>query len=183
MMLGPRGTLSWIVGALLLAPVSLTAQMGAAPVGSTVRVFLQGDAQPLTGTLAPSSMGAWAVVGDDGALRTFRDAEVSSVEIERRGNRWKSGALIGGGAGLALALFVVSGTDCEEDIAGLCETVTGTTETAALIWLPVVGAGAGALVGALVGTRTWVPAVLPPTAVVEAELEFRWTIPIGENHR
>ena len=183
MMLGPRGTLSWIVGALLLAPVSLTAQIGAAPVGSTVRVFLQGDAQPLTGTLAPSSLGTWSVVGDDGAIRTFRDAEVSSVEIEQRGNRWKSGALIGGGAGLALALFVVSGADCEEDVVGLCETVRGTAETAALIWLPVVGAGAGALVGALVGTHTWVPAVLPPTADVDAKFEFRWTIPTGENDR
>ena len=172
----------WTAGALLWMPTSLVAQAAVATEGSTVRVAVQGDSQPRTGTLVRAEGGAWALLDGGGALRTLEREDITSVELGRSGSHWKRGALIGGAAGLAFGLVVLSTDDCEPDFRAECDALIGTVATAVLVWFPLGAAGIGALIGSMVRTTRWTPAVLPGSGT-PGLMTLRWTIPIGGNER
>ena len=173
--------LSLVMTGLIPAATAVQAQAVPAGVGSTVRISLQGESEPIQGTIVSQSNGAWTVADVSGERTTFAADDVAKAEVRRSRNHWLTGALVGGGAGLILGLAVASEDDnCDEDFTGLCDAVVGSTKTATVIWLPIVGAGAGALVGSLIRTPRWVPAVLPRGPnLATSSLALSWRIPLG----
>jgi hypothetical protein len=179
-----RTTVAWLAAAVVWLAGPAEAQIRTATPGGPIRVTLEGEGEPLTGTLARSGEGGWAVVQENGSLRAFETGDVARVEIRGQGTHWKRGALIGGGAALLIGVIALADADdCDDDFQGVCDVVVGSVVGPVLFWFPVVGAGTGALVGALIPRRPWVPAALPAARPGGSTLELRWTIPIGGNDR
>lgn len=147
--------------------------------GSTVRLLIQGETSPIEGRLVSSTPGVWALTLPDGEVRGFAPADVASVEVGVTHRNILPGTLIGGGLGLAADFLLGVGVDVvclgTSDVCGALEGEFR-TRTWARFHTPVLAAGVGALIGALVKTDGWVPVVAPQGP---SEFALSWTLPVG----
>lgn len=148
--------------------------------GSTVRLTLHGEASPVTGVLSSLSSAVWTVSSEDGQVTQVAPADLASAELLVARRNTVRGGLIGGGVGLVGGLLLAATADdeCGRDSTGLCdEIVDAGVKTPALIWTPVAGAALGALVGSLVTSSRWVPALV--SSDVHGANALLWSIPLG----
>ncbi len=112
----------------------------------------------------------------DGDLTVPRDA-VSRIDVSE-GNRshWVRGAAIGGLVGLTTGVIAVVAAESSDEELELLPGFDTVVETTAVIVMTVVGAGAGALIGALIRTEQWKPV---PAAGVQWGLLPRWDGGVG----
>jgi hypothetical protein len=105
----------------------------------------------------------WEVASLLGPVQRVSPTELSRAEVQVSRRNTLKGTLIGGGVGLVGGLLLVATGDdnCDADSTGICDAFAGVAETAALVWAPAAGAAVGALVGTLVTSNTWVPAIGP----------------------
>ncbi|MBT8478568.1 MAG: hypothetical protein KJO06_06610 [Gemmatimonadetes bacterium] len=182
--------LAWlpvVIGAVAAAPLQAQAPPGPVPLGSTVRVSVQGQARPIEGTLLSASNGSWTISRPDAPPTILRADQVVGAHVQRQRRYPLAGGLVGGGVGVALALRIRSDAHCPENaivcdvlIAPMADPIVNLSTLA----LPIVGAAAGALIGRLIRTTTWVPAVVAPGGLSPSTtLEFAWRVPIGGNPR
>ena len=147
--------------------------------GSRVRLLMQGETSPMEGRLVSSTPGVWALTLPDGEVRGFAPADVASVEVRVTHRNILRGTLIGGGLGLAAGFLLGAGVDAvclgASDACGALEGEFR-TRTWARFYTPVLAAGVGALIGALVKTDGWVPVVAPQGP---SEFALSWTLPVG----
>jgi hypothetical protein len=131
--------------------------------GSLVRLGLHDEPVPIEGVVSGMGPEAWEVTIPSGATRRVALSEVMSAQVQVTRRHTLRGTLIGGAVGLGggLLLVATSDDDCDRDVTGICDAFVVVAETAALVWAPVAGAAVGALVGTLVTSRRWVPALVP----------------------
>jgi hypothetical protein len=136
--------------------------------GSTVRLTVVDSARPLTGVLLFATDDAWSVALANGQVVAVDPGNVTAAEVQVVGNSLR-GILIGGGIGLATGLLLVNTAidDCSSDRSALCDLSVGA--------VVVGGAAAGALVGNLIASTRWVPAIAPSDG---GGVSFRWTLAV-----
>jgi len=167
-----------LIGLVLTAASSLNAVDAQTPArtGSTVRLTLAGGQVPLTGRLSSVDAEALTVTQPDGVSTRVAPGEILQAEVLMRRRNTLRGTFIGGGVGLVGGLLIVSTDDdpCSRDQTGLCDALTGWTDSFVLVLAPVAGAALGALVGTMIVSERWVPALLPGR--VEGSVALRWTL-------
>ena len=174
-----------LVALVIAAPWTTAAESQEVEVGHLIRVTAGG--LPLTGIVAEITPDAWHVSLTDGQLRSVSPSAVESLEIWETHGHAKQGLLIGAGVGLVGAVMVSSGKDCQGkggDVATQLSESDGCSfdpvAQGALIVAGTAGAAAvGALVGNLVRTGGWRPAVAVPRGAQGMGLALRWEVPLG----
>lgn len=176
-------TLALSLGLLLLPAVApeAGAQSRTIAPGETVRLFVRGEPEAQSGTLLAASPAELRLRRPDGSVWVFASSRVERAEV-RVGSRGYTlrGALIGGAAGMVAGLIVgaTSQEECDPGSAGFCTADEASVDWAGLWYFPVAGAGAGGLIGALMRSDRWAPAIVPPSPGMGRALELRWTLPV-----
>lgn len=139
--------------------------------GSTVRLTVADSVRPFTGVLLFVTDDAMGLSLPDGQMLGIDPRSVTEAEVQVTRQRSPLGILIGGGIGLATGLLVVaaSGDECGNDLSSLCDLSAGA--------VLVGGTAVGALVGNLIASTRWVPAVVPGGG--RSVVAFRWSLPTG----
>lgn len=139
-------TVAVLLGLLpLSAPFPLAAQdlpLGAADAGKVVRARLVGDGT-VQGRFVPLGDGRLGIRTDQGATDTLRLGSLSELAVRQRHTR--TGAIVGGIAGVGFGVFVGYVANA------LCDAADCRTGRTYAIAIPVFGAG-GALLGAALGS-------------------------------
>lgn len=144
--------------------------------GQTVRLTLRGDTARVTGVLSSLTPTAWSVTSGRGQVTRVLPADIAGAELLVSRRNTVRGVLIGGGVGLLGGLLMVAMADdnCDQDSTGLCDAfVDAGFKTPVLILTPVAGAALGALVGTLISSSRWVPAIGPSD--LGGALSLRWS--------
>ena len=151
------------------------AQSGSPPVGTTLRLTMRGQPLQVHGTVRSTSPTTWTLARPNAADSAYALSDISAAETQVSHRRTLRGALIGGGIGLAggLALVLAEDDDPCAGAVGPCLDFESEGNAAALIVLPLVGAGAGALIGSLFKSTRWVPTVVPRTATGASRIGMR----------
>ena len=139
--------------------------------GSTVRLTVSDSVRPFTGVLLFVTDDALALTLPNGQVLGIDPRSVTDAEVQVTRRRSLRGMLIGGGIGLASGLLVVAASDddCGNDLSSLCDLSMGAVVAG--------GAAVGALVGNLIASTRWVPAVMPGGG--RSVVAFRWSLPTG----
>ena len=157
-------------------PVVAHAQAGSPAVGTAMRLTMRGQPSQVHGTIASTSPTAWTITHPNGSDSAYMLNDVALAEMRVSRRHTLRGALIGGGIGLVagIALLATEDDPCE-GATGLCFDITPETDnTVALIGAPLLGAGAGALIGSLFKSTRWVPTVVPRTTVGATRVGMSW---------
>jgi hypothetical protein len=159
-------------------PVAVLAQAKLVSVGNTVRLTLQGNPVPTEGTLSDVTSEEWRLSLQNGEYRSFDPTSVIAVEVWTTRRYALRGALIGAGAGLATALASARGDECRGDGTGedICEVFETMAEWTAFVYVPLIGAGLGALVGAAIKTERWVPGLVAGAQQGTPMVELGWRV-------
>jgi hypothetical protein len=150
------------------------------------------------GTFSALQAGQWSITQANGDVLRLDPADLTGVERWEEKRNTVKGALIGGGFGLAGGLLMKLAISDECDSGGeVCESLLGWTGDAIVVTGTVGGLLTGSLIGTLIKTGHWAPALLPritlarPRVVAqetsgargalvreEARLWFGWTVPV-----
>ena len=133
---------SLLVTSNAIAQSSAGATIGRVASGAFVRARTDAD-RTLAGRFIPVGDGRLGIRSDQGVTDTLRLGELRELSV--RGRHTKTGAIIGGIAGVAVGIFV------GVMVNGVCETDDCRGARPYLIAIPAFGAG-GALLGAAVGS-------------------------------
>ncbi len=175
-----HGTLVFLVSLLSFASgPPMHAQVRPLAAGQTFKLFLQSQSDPVEGTLSSVGSSEGTLSLKDGGTRALSPEDVARAEVLRTRRRTLRGALIGGGAGLVIGALAVATSEDECDGESLCETASGTLNGAVLVFTPLIGAGIGAIVGALIKSEESVPALVPEASRDRSSLTLSWSVPIG----
>jgi hypothetical protein len=163
----------------LLAGGSLAAhaQPGSPAVGTAMRLTMRGQPSQVHGTIASTSPTAWTIAHPNGSDSAYILNDVALAETRVSHRHTLRGALIGGGIGLVAGIALVLATEDDpcEGTTGFCVDIAPeAANTVALVGAPLIGAGAGALIGSLFKSTRWVPTVVPRTTVGATRIGMSW---------
>lgn len=154
------------------------AQPGSPAAGTTLRLTMRGQPSYVLGTVASTSPTTWTLTRPNGSDSAYALSDVALAETRVTHRRTLRGALIGGGVGLAGAVALIAFDDSDDACDGAAfpciQLPDEGFKAAVLIGGPLVGAGAGALIGSLFKTTRWVPTVVPRTAVGATRIGVTW---------
>ena len=156
---------SVVVLALLTTSVNGHAQANTTTLAPGARIRVQQGSQTVTGTLLSLDSAGLVIVTGKADSVTVPRASITAVEVST-GTRSHAGkgALIGLGTGLLTGVVVGIASSGSDD-GDFFDFSSGEWAAGVGLTGAVIGTGVGAIVGAVIRTDKWAPAVLPTVGI------------------
>jgi hypothetical protein len=164
--------------AFLAVPTSLSAQAQPISVGDVIRVTSSASPMPVEGTLTSMTATEWTLLLKGDELRRLDPSRIVGLELRtmrRDAQDALRGAWIGAGAGLVFGVAWAAEDECTVP-SEFCQALGPSLEAFLLVGTSVIGAGVGAVFGALVKTAHWVPGFAPDTQRQGFAFSLTWAL-------
>lgn len=148
-------------------------------VGGETRLYVRGVANVFEGKLTSVSGDALAITLIDGSSFTFSTEQIERAEVLANRRNTLKGTIVGGGVGLGVGVALVVRDRDDTSPTALGDDFGTTFDAWKLIVPPLVGAAAGALVGYVVRTPRWAPAVVPSGGASPGDFALVWSVPVS----